>query len=62
MIDYDSLDDEYGNLPSTERIIKSTKMDRDMASLSNLHVYNTNKKNGATRRYNELSAKLKSYE
>lgn len=50
---YTYLDDEF-DAPRKEAIRKM----RPQGSLTNLHVFNTNVKQGATNRYNALARKL----
>ena len=51
---YEHMDDEY-DTPLKEGIRKM----RPQGSLTNLHVFNTAVKQGATKRYNTLARKLK---
>ena len=51
---YEHMDDDF-DAPSKTGIRKM----RPQGSLTNLHVFNTGVKQGATKRYNALACKLK---
>ena len=58
---YEYLDDEYGDFPSSEKIVRGGKREREQGSLTNLFVYGMNRRSGAKKQLERYNRRMQKY-